>query len=170
MTLTIQDHPNLDELRQLLIIAYDNLHPDDATKFSPDQNQSLDDWFSLKDLPRYSQTDGKLIEVRDDQGKLLGVAYVGKENPLSWPDGHKAKLYLLAVLPENRGQGLGQALIKEAETVARQMGAKMILVDTHVLMEADHRLYRDKMGFSEMGTLKSYYGNGDAIFFGKKLA
>ena len=169
MEIRIQKDPNLQELRNLLIVAYDNLHPKDAARFSKEQDQSLDEWFSLKGIASYSQDNGNLLEARDENGKLRGIAYVGKENPLSWPDGKKVKLFLLAVLPESRSQGLGQALIKESERVAKNMGAKMIIIDTHVLMEADHRLYRDKLGYETMGVLKDYYGNGDAIFFGKKL-
>lgn len=168
MEIKNQKNPNFQELRDLLIAAYNNLHPEDSARFSKEQGQSLDEWFSLKDIADYDYN-GSLLEARDERGKLHGVAYVGKENTLSWPDGKKMKLFLLAVLPESRGQGLGQALIRESEKVARSMGAKMLIVDTHILMEADHRLYRDKMGYEEMGILKSYYGNGDAIFFGKKL-
>lgn len=166
MQIKVQKESNLEEIRSLLIVAYDNLHSEDSARFSKEQNQSLDEWFSLGEMAEY---DGSLLEARDESGKLQGVAYVGKENPLSWPDGKKMKLFLLAVLPESRGQGLGQALIGESEKVARSMGARMLIVDTHLLMEADHRLYRDKMDYEAMGILKSYYGNGDAIFFGKKL-
>lgn len=149
--------------------AYDSLHPQDSARFENSQKQSLDEWFSLSDLPDYSKNNGRLLTARDEAGGLVGVAYIGKENPLSWPDGYKVKLFLLAVHPKSRGQGIGQNLIRESEKVAREMGAKMIIIDTHVFMEADQRLYRDKMGYKEMGVLKDYYGNGDAIFFGKPL-
>src|SRR3989339_1224974 len=164
MQIKVQKNPNLEELRSLLVKAYDSLHPEDAARFSKEQNQSLDEWFSLKDMAGYS---GSLLEARDESGKLQGVAYVGKENPLSWPDGKKVKLFLLAVLPESRGQGLGQILIRESEKIALDMGAKSIMIDTHVLMEADHKLYRDKMGYQTMGTLKFIMETETRYFSGR---
>lgn len=161
---------DLRELTKFLTDAYDELHPDDSKKFTADQAQSLSDWFEILRLEKFTNdSDGVLIEARSDDKELAGIAYVGKENVLSWPDGNKTELYLLAVLPMFRGQGIGQSLIKESEKVAKSMGAKKMIIHTHINMEADQRLYRDKMGYVQMGILKDYYGNGDAMFFGKDL-
>lgn len=170
MKIQINKHFDQGELTKLLTNAYDNLHPEDSIKFSVDQQQLLNEWFEISRLKDFTgNNDGVLIEARGNSGGLIGIAYVGKENILSWPDGNKAELYLLAVSPKFRGQGFGQALIKESEKVAKDMGAKKMIIHTHINMEADQRLYRDKMGYTPMGILKGYYANGDAIFFGKDL-
>lgn len=70
-----------------------------------------------------------------------GDAYVGRTGPVSWPE-----LRLLAVAPEARGGGVGQALVEECVRRARRMGATNLGLHTSRSMEAAIRMYR-RMGF-----------------------
>jgi ribosomal protein S18 acetylase RimI-like enzyme len=88
--------------------------------------------------------------VAERGGRLLGSvmlyppdadAYNGAAGPASWPE-----LRLLAVAPEARGAGVGQALVDECVRRARRMGAAELGLHTSRSMEAAMRMYR-RMGF-----------------------
>lgn len=88
--------------------------------------------------------------VAERGGRLLGSvalfppaanAYPGETGPVSWPE-----LRLLAVAPEARGAGVGQALVEECARRARRMGAAELGLHTSRSMEAAMRMYR-RMGF-----------------------
>ncbi|HEV3048830.1 MAG TPA: GNAT family N-acetyltransferase, partial [Longimicrobium sp.] len=88
--------------------------------------------------------------VAERGGRLLGSvmlfpragdAYRGIEGEASWPE-----LRLLAVAPEARGQGVGEALVEECIRRARQMGATELGLHTSESMAAAMRMYR-RIGF-----------------------
>ena len=68
-------------------------------------------------------------------------AYAGAAARASWPE-----LRLLAVAPEGRGQGVGQALVDECVRRARRMGATELGLHTSRSMAAARRMYQ-RMGF-----------------------
>ena len=68
-------------------------------------------------------------------------AYGGAAGPASWPE-----LRLLAVAPEARGQGIGEALVNECVRRARRMGATELGLHTSRSMEVAMRMYR-RLGF-----------------------
>jgi GNAT superfamily N-acetyltransferase len=88
--------------------------------------------------------------VAERGGRLLGSvalfppaadAYSGETGPASWPE-----LRLLAVAPEARGSGVGQALVEECARRARRMGALELGLHSSRSMAAAIRMYR-RMGF-----------------------
>ena len=90
----------------------------------------------------------RIVAQRD--GRLLGCvalfppaadAYPGETGPAGWPE-----LRLLAVAPEARGQGVGEALVEECIRRARRMGAAELGLHTSASMAAAMRMYR-RMGF-----------------------
>ena len=111
--ISIQNKPNIEELREFLTIVYNDLDPLDSARFSNEQIQELDQWISLDEMMKYSY--GKLIEARNSEGKLVGALYLGKDNPIAWPDGNKAEVFLLGPFPSERGKGIGSGLMKKAE-------------------------------------------------------
>lgn len=144
------------------------MDPADAQRFAEtNTGQSLSEWFSLDEMSKYL-TKGSLIEARDEKGQLVGAVFIGQQNPLSWPDGKKAELFILAVAGDQREQGIGTALIAQAEKVAKELGAQKIIVGAHVFQQKTHAFYL-KLGYRDMGVLKDYYANGDARFFGKAI-
>ncbi len=60
-------------------------------------------------------------------------------------------IFLLYVLPEHRRQGLGAALMAQAETYARQRGEKQISLQVFCQNTAAMGLY-DKLGFQPVST------------------
>jgi ribosomal protein S18 acetylase RimI-like enzyme len=88
--------------------------------------------------------------VAERGGRIIGSvmlyppaadAYAGAAARARWPE-----LRLLAVAPEGRGQGVGQALVDECVRRARRMGAAELGLHTSRSMESARRMYR-RMGF-----------------------
>ncbi len=74
-------------------------------------------------------------------GAVLGSP--GSSRPgLRWPE-----IRLLAVAPESRGQGIGEALVEACIEHARSEGAGAVTLHTNDMMEAASRLYK-RMGFT----------------------
>lgn len=165
MDYQIQNTPNKEELSSFLEAAFDTLSGDDAGNFSMETSQSLADWLSVDELIAYLPY-GELWEARDDEGNLVGVAFEGKQHPISWPDGKKAELFVLAVSVKERGKGIGKTLVAHCEQSARLMSAKTLLVNTNSLMP-DTISYYERLGYSKMGELQGYYDNGNAVFLEK---
>lgn len=106
--------------------------------------------------------------LAEENGELIGGAIIGMQSPLSWPDGRKCELFILGVLPEFRKLGIGKSLLKKAEEIAKGMGAKSVIINTNALMKRTEKFYLDN-GYQNIGMLKGYYGNGDAVFLLKVL-
>lgn len=88
--------------------------------------------------------------VAERDGRIVGSvmlyppaadAYAGAAARARWPE-----LRLLAVAPEGRGQGVGQALVDECVRRARRMGAAELGLHTSRSMAAARRMYQ-RMGF-----------------------
>ncbi len=88
--------------------------------------------------------------VAEREGRLLGSValfppaadvYPRDAAPVSWPE-----LRLLAVAPEARGAGVGQALVEECVRRARRMGASELGLHTSRSMPAAMRMYH-RLGF-----------------------
>jgi len=167
-TLSTAQNPQFDELKNVFGKAFDELKDEDQDTFPKNLSQGFSEWFSLEDMVTYLPH-GVLVEARsEDTHALLGAAFVGKQNPISWPDGYKANLFILAVIPSARNQGIGKALLQRCEQEAKRFGAQKLLIDTHVAMEKTSAFY-EHQGYHVIGTLKEYYGNGEATFFCKEL-
>ncbi|MBW3628920.1 MAG: GNAT family N-acetyltransferase [Gemmatimonadetes bacterium] len=88
--------------------------------------------------------------VAERGGKLIGSvmlypraadAYVGAVAEAHWPE-----LRILAVAPEARGHGVGEALVKECVRRAREAGASDLGLHTSQTMKAAVRMY-ERLGF-----------------------
>ena len=168
MTYSLQTSPNIQELVLFLELAFSKLAEKDSVEFDTVDHQSLLEWFDILSMEYYMLQDNAiLIEARDD-GKLVGAICIGKQSPIFWPDGRKIELIILAVHPDFRQKGIGKKLIMQAEIEAKGMGGKSVVVNTHHALTQVQNLYK-KLGYSEIGTLKDYYDNGDAVFLMKKL-
>jgi ribosomal protein S18 acetylase RimI-like enzyme len=157
-------NPNVQEVRAFFTRSMAELNPED--NIFGDTNQDLGEWFEVESIPAYLPW-GTMLEVREG-GVLVGGAFVGMQNPLTWPDGNKAELFILAVDPDRRGRGVGSLLITEAEAVAKDMGARKLIVNTHALMISVQEMYENR-GYVRMGALKDYYDNGDGVFLAKDI-
>ncbi|MGG2067500.1 ribosomal protein S18-alanine N-acetyltransferase [Bacillus sp. S14(2024)] len=62
----------------------------------------------------------------------------------------------IAILPQYRGQRLGEALLQEVINKARDLGAKTMTLEVRVSNEVAKKLYR-RHGFQNGGIRKRYY-------------
>jgi GNAT superfamily N-acetyltransferase len=109
-------------------------------------------WKGLDQAVRAALETGEDVEriVAERDGRLVGSvmlyhpatdAYGGALARVSWPE-----LRLLAVAPEARGQGVGEALVEECVRRARRMGAAALGLHTSQSMRTATRMYQ-RMGF-----------------------
>lgn len=159
---------NIDQvlLESLFVEAFAELKDEDENKFTSENSLAFRDWFgidSLKDYLKYSQ-----IIIAEEKGKLIGAAIVGQQNPLTFPDGRKFELFILGVISQYRKMGVGKKLMIEAESIAKQLGGKSVIINTNSLMESTIHFYVN-CGYKNIGVLKDYYDNSDATFLLKHL-
>lgn len=85
----------------------------------------------------------------DTDGEVLGMTGVH----LMWPfeyDEPIVRLLALAVRPTAQGRGVGSALLSRAEEHARELGARMLTLNSGMQREAAHRFYRSR-GYDATG-------------------
>lgn len=87
--------------------------------------------------------------VIEKEGALIG--YCGL-----WVIIDESHITNIAILPEYRGQKLGDALLKEVINEARTIGVKTMTLEVRVSNEVAKKLYR-KYGFQNGGIRKRYY-------------
>ncbi|MFE9722962.1 GNAT family N-acetyltransferase [Streptomyces sp. NPDC005794] len=93
--------------------------------------------------------EAEVLVAVDADGRLLGgVTYVAPGSP--WADiagDHEAEFRMLAVAPEARGRGAGEALVRACIDRARAAGGlSAIVLSTQPSMLDAHRIYR-RLGF-----------------------
>ncbi|MDH5611995.1 MAG: GNAT family N-acetyltransferase/peptidase C39 family protein [Gammaproteobacteria bacterium] len=82
---------------------------------------------------------------------------------------HLARLYSFAVLPEARGQGIGEQLLQEAERRATLRDCIYMRLEVHQNNSGAIRLYK-KLGYHPFGLFKDYYeDHADALRFEKRI-
>ncbi len=79
------------------------------------------------------------------------IGYVGSQIV---PD--EADMMNLAVLPEYRKQGIGQALVERLEQELRARGVVSLTLEVRNSNENAIRLYQ-RLGFTQVGLRKNYY-------------
>ena len=68
----------------------------------------------------------------------------------------------LAVTPSLQGRGVGSALVAELETLLRDAGQRMLLVDTSGMDGfARTRAFYDQSAYEREARLRDYWGEGD---------
>lgn len=87
--------------------------------------------------------------VLEKEGQILG--YCGM-----WLIVDEAHITNIAVLPEFRGQKLGEAILRMIMEVAKKKGAKTMTLEVRVSNTVAQSLYR-KLGFMNGGIRKNYY-------------
>jgi ribosomal-protein-alanine N-acetyltransferase len=87
--------------------------------------------------------------VLEKDGQIVG--YCGM-----WLIVDEAHITNIAVLPEFRGQKLGEAILRMIMEVAKKRGAKSMTLEVRVSNTVAQSLYR-KLGFMNGGIRKNYY-------------
>lgn len=80
--------------------------------------------------------------------------------PMPGDSGYDFEIAKLAVDPEARGNGIGDALFSTAIERARSLGAKKLFLESNTLLKPAIGLYR-KFGFTELSDYHPAYARGD---------
>jgi putative acetyltransferase len=88
----------------------------------------------------YAGTDGAFWVVKDERGRVCACVAV------DFPESGTAELHRLYVRPDQRGQGLGSRLVRQAESRARGQGASRMVLWSDTRFTTAHRLYR-RLGY-----------------------
>lgn len=81
-------------------------------------------------------------------------------------------LLAIGVRPSWQSQGVGEAMVAHVETLLRDRGARLLLVETSGLDEFDGaRAFYRRCGFEQEARIRDFYADGeDKIVFVKPLA
>lgn len=96
--------------------------------------------------------DGRAILAAEDEQGICGVVMVIPAWPPNQP--HRADISKLLVHSRARRRGIAQALMNEAEAVARRMGRTLLMLDTVEGSDAE-RLYR-RLGWTAYGVVPDF--------------
>lgn len=105
------------------------------------------------------------VAVRREEGGERVVGYA-----VFWLIGDEVQINNIALRPDLRGKGLGEALLRRALDLVRGLGGSYVVLEVRVSNQAAVGLYR-KLGFVEIGRRKNYYFNPseDALVMGLGL-
>lgn len=142
----------------------------DAELADLDRLQALEalfpsDAMSRRSLRRFVQASNArfLVAEVEDQVQANLLLLMRRGSP-------RARIYSLVVDPAARGLGLAQALVLEAEAVARASGCAEVSLEVRIDNHAAQALYT-KLGYAQAGALSGYYDDGaDGLRLSKVLA
>ena len=115
-------------------------------------------------------TDERALLVAEDESGIVGTVHLMLALPENQP--HRAEVTKMLVHPRARRRGLGAALMKTAEEMARDCGRTLLVLDTVTGSDAE-RLYA-RLGWSRVGEIPefaflSHGGLWGTVVFYKKL-
>ncbi|MEZ0090450.1 GNAT family N-acetyltransferase [Streptacidiphilus sp. EB129] len=89
-----------------------------------------------------------LVAVDPESGALLGsVTFAPPGSPYAdLAEGQEGEFRMLAVSPEARGRGAGEALVRACLERARELGLPRVVMSTQAEMVHAHRIY-ERLGF-----------------------
>jgi len=94
----------------------------------------------------------RALLVAEDGAGIVGTVQLVLDQPENQP--HRADLSKMLVHRRARRQGLGAALLRAAEQMARDCGKTLLVLDTNEGSDAE-RLYA-RMGWVRVGTIPNY--------------
>ncbi len=123
------------------------------------------DRFPRRNLRRLLASEAALFLIAESAGLAAGYALI-----LFRKGSEVARLYSLAVDPDFRGKGVGDALLAAAGKEARRGGAGSLRLELRPSNRAAQRLY-ERAGFTILEHKPAYYDDGeDAIRMERSLA
>lgn len=113
------------------------------------ERASFPDHWTSETLRNVLQDPAYLVLLSDDTGFLLG-----------WHIGEEAELARLGVLADERGRGIGLALVLQGLREWQARGVSSVFLEVRASNDGAIRLY-ERAGFATIGRRANYYANGE---------
>lgn len=132
--------------------------PDDVPALLRLERYFPGDRIGARALRRFvrSATADVWVAVAGPDGDVVGDAVVLYRRGVA-----AARLYSIVVDPAERGRGVANALLEQAEAVAAERGSVAMRLEVRVDNDAARRLY-ERRGFEVVGTTDGYYEDGSS--------
>ena len=128
----------------------------DVPAMSRIERESFDDPWSADSITK---------DVTAQEGIYVAVALIGDERA-GYAEyrsvAGEAQIYNIAVAPEFRRAGVGEALLRHLIEKAEAEGCTLVTLEVRAGNDAAMQLYK-KLGFREVGRRPDYYNGADAI-------
>lgn len=98
-----------------------------------------------------TNTQATYVVAVDDTDQIIGFCGM-------WIVLDESQITNVAVLPEGRGKGIGESLMREAIRIARERDVVLMSLEVRVTNRVAQNLYR-KLGFQDGGIRKGYYSD-----------
>jgi ribosomal-protein-alanine acetyltransferase len=122
------------------------------------------DRISARQLRRHLESLSAEVLVATRARRVIGAAVLFYRRA-----GGIARLYSIAVRADERGSGLGVALLAAAEQAARRRGSRRMRLEVRADNRAAQRLY-ERHGFHRFGVYRDFYEDrADALRYEKAL-
>ncbi len=133
--------------------------------FKPHEIQALDE--VLTDYHATNHRLGHHSVTFEEAGQVLGFAYYA---PAAMTD-RTWYLYWIAVTRHTQARGIGGKLLKHVEEHIRQIGGRLLLIETSSLPHYDlTRKFYVKHRYAHAATIADFYADGDnLVVFSKRL-
>ena len=105
-----------------------------------------------EDCLRYELTNGLALWLVALEGERV-AGYVGSQTVMGWTD-----MMNVAVDPDFRRQGIGEALVEQLTADLKEMGSSCLTLEVRESNTPAIALY-EKLGFVQVGLRKNYYRN-----------
>ena len=119
------------------------------------ETDSLDTYLAAFDRMQAEGTNTLYVGERD--GRLVATFQLTLITGLSLRAARRANIESVRVASDLRGQGIGHALMVEAERIARAAGCQLLQLTTHASRDRAHKFYR------ELGYTPSHVGFKKAL-------
>lgn len=114
-------------------------------------------------VEQMAQPDTTLFVARDESGATLGMGALRRH---ATGVGEVKRMF---VKPEARGRGVGGAILKHIEALARQEGVSRIVLETGSNFDAAKRVY-ERGGFETCEPVLDYPTSAWTAFYAKSLS
>jgi predicted N-acetyltransferase YhbS len=104
--------------------------------------------FALKRIKEFGARESSRVLVAEQDGLTGGVICFDVQ-PLFHQPGNIGCIMALCVSESTRGKGIGSALVRQIEEIAKEMGCVKIAVASGVRRVDAHQFYRD-LGYEEI--------------------
>ena len=145
-----KDHPAM-LLRSYRSSDLDTLYQIDRDCFPPAVS------YSRRELADFIINQKSQTWVAEEDGKIIGFLVADHQRP------RVSHVITIDVAAEWRRQGVGTVLMDAAEAAARDIGSRLIYLETSAQNIPAQRFYL-KRGYETYKVVPRYYGNGDTAW------